>query len=609
MSSDILTSPAAKPGQVNWLAVFSFWLLVCAAFVLRTQLNADTTPLLSDTDDALRLVRVRDLLAGQSWFDSIQYRLNPPDGTPLHWSRLVDAPIAGLILILTPFLGDLAETAAVYAWPLILMGVLLALSAHLCVRLLGPEGLLPGVVLPALSATLIFQFSPGRIDHHNVQIVLTLLLASGVLGSWRSPLWAVAAGLAAAVSMAIGTETLPFVVMAIAVFGLIWIFAPEHGAATRSFGLSLGIGTVAVMVLTIAPEAWMQPACDALSVVYATAAVASGAALAAVPWLTDRLGSWSARFAVLAILGGAAVALVAILYPHCLGGPYAELDPWLRDNWLSRISEAKPVWVSIRDLPAYSIGIVIPPLISIAAIAVKLRIDPEDRPQWLILGALLAFAILVMVVQIRGARLAAILAVPGGAWVIVSARLRYLAKRSVGNVAGLVLAWLVYSGLAVALVVVNLFPAGAAGTGPTDVTGGEITKADCYMPENYDALRGLPVQLVMAPADLGAHILERTGLSVVGAPNHRNETGLRDTFRFFNGGETEAREILDKRGIDTVVLCTGLPELEGFQGADDRSIVTLLKQNRVPDWLEEIGDPDAVIRVFELRPPSPARFG
>jgi hypothetical protein len=49
------------------------------------------------TDDAMRLVQVRDLLAGQNWFDPVQHRLAPPDGVIMHWSRLIDLPIAILI--------------------------------------------------------------------------------------------------------------------------------------------------------------------------------------------------------------------------------------------------------------------------------------------------------------------------------------------------------------------------------------------------------------------------------------------------------------------------------------------------------------------------------
>src|SRR5262245_57481523 len=62
------------------------------------------------TDDAMRLVQVRDLLGGQAWFDLTQYRLSPPDGVVMHWSRLIDLPIAILIrageLILSPAMAQ-----------------------------------------------------------------------------------------------------------------------------------------------------------------------------------------------------------------------------------------------------------------------------------------------------------------------------------------------------------------------------------------------------------------------------------------------------------------------------------------------------------------------
>src|ERR1700694_2453450 len=48
------------------------------------------------TDDAMRLVQFRDLLAGQGWFDLTQYRLSPPDGAAMHWSRLIDPPPPGV---------------------------------------------------------------------------------------------------------------------------------------------------------------------------------------------------------------------------------------------------------------------------------------------------------------------------------------------------------------------------------------------------------------------------------------------------------------------------------------------------------------------------------
>src|SRR3546814_13097967 len=53
----------------------------------------------------MRLRQVRGLLDGQGWYDLRQYRLNPPGGFDIHWSRLVDLPIAGLILLFKPFVG------------------------------------------------------------------------------------------------------------------------------------------------------------------------------------------------------------------------------------------------------------------------------------------------------------------------------------------------------------------------------------------------------------------------------------------------------------------------------------------------------------------------
>ena len=45
-----------------------------------------------DPDDILRLVQVRDLLAGQGWFDLDQHRIDPLRNVPMHWSRLAGCP-------------------------------------------------------------------------------------------------------------------------------------------------------------------------------------------------------------------------------------------------------------------------------------------------------------------------------------------------------------------------------------------------------------------------------------------------------------------------------------------------------------------------------------
>ena len=72
-----------------WLAVL--WLLV-GGLMLADRWGAIHIFALGDTDDNMRMMQVRALLHGQGWFDLRNYRLNPPFGANIHWSRLVDLP-------------------------------------------------------------------------------------------------------------------------------------------------------------------------------------------------------------------------------------------------------------------------------------------------------------------------------------------------------------------------------------------------------------------------------------------------------------------------------------------------------------------------------------
>src|SRR5688572_28136892 len=137
---------------MDWRLLGVVYAVVMAAFVARAVFAFNGgTPLLSDTDDAMRMVVVRDFLAGQDWYDNVQHRLNTPFGAELHWSRLADLPLSALILLMRPLLGAFSETAAAAVLPLILLFLLLYLSGRIALKLVGPEGLLPAFALPAFS--------------------------------------------------------------------------------------------------------------------------------------------------------------------------------------------------------------------------------------------------------------------------------------------------------------------------------------------------------------------------------------------------------------------------------------------------------------------------
>ena len=113
------TGPALQLNRISlfWLTFASLvCLIVGKAVVLGAGMHENFANM--GNDNIMRLTVVRDLIAGQSWFDTTQYRMVPPEGLLLHWSRYIDAGIAAIIVPLSRFIEmDLAEQIAATAWP------------------------------------------------------------------------------------------------------------------------------------------------------------------------------------------------------------------------------------------------------------------------------------------------------------------------------------------------------------------------------------------------------------------------------------------------------------------------------------------------------------
>lgn len=585
--------------RLDWRWLVLVWAILALTLTLRAFQTQGPAPFFADTDDAMRMVVVRDLVAGQGWYDLVQHRLNAPFGAEVHWSRLVDLPLAALLLLLTPLLGEPgALVVAGTAWPLLLVGVMLWLSARLCLELVGEEALLPALILPILNPAMLAEFTPGRVDHHNVVIVLTLAMLWLAVVSLRRPRLALAAGAAAATALAVAIESLPLVIAAVLAYGLAFVVDPAHRRAMRDFGLALGAFTLVHLVLAQPPSRWLDPACDMLSPVFALGAVAVGASL----WLASVLPLRSPvlRFAALAACAVLAGGLVVALYPHCLAGPYGALDPWLQTRWIAAISEAKPWHRSLLDLPPYTVAVGVPALLgTLIGIAILVRYRAR-RVDWLVAFTVLVCSSLVMLAQVRGARLAVLPAIPFAAWLIVEARAAFLARPGMVRGTVLVAAWLAFSGIILALgvsAVMQLLPAQRSAT----VLAARASKAPCLAPAAFDDLRRLPPENLMVPIDLGAHMLLETPHAVVAAPYHRNEAGILETFRFFNGPLDDARAIAAARNIAMVVTCPALPEMNGVDLGVEDTLLARLSAGEIPDWLEPVPGSGA-LQVLRVRP-------
>jgi len=234
----------------HWrLIVLLVWLGFCAWFIFN---NLDSIRFfrLGDTDDNMRMMQVRGLLHGQGWYDLRQYRLNPPNGANIHWSRLVDLPIAGLILALRPFLGGpAAERWAVGIAPLLPYLLLLFSLALTARRLIDPRAYPLAFLALFFAASTNGMFMPERIDHHGWQLALLALSISSIADPKRVR-GGLVLGISTALSLAIGLEMIIYLAAAGVATVLFWVVDPAEKARLRAYALSLS-ATIAPLLKTL----------------------------------------------------------------------------------------------------------------------------------------------------------------------------------------------------------------------------------------------------------------------------------------------------------------------------------------------------------------------
>src|SRR5438309_10083156 len=260
----------------NWSGVtFVCWLGFCACMILAHWLDIRSFAL-ADTDDNMRIMQVRALLHGQDWFDLRNYRLNPPFGANIHWSRLVDLPIAGLILALRPLLGGAAaERWAVAIAPMLPYLLLLWSLALAARRLTDPRAYPLAFVALFFAASTNGMFMPERIDHHGWQLALLALGLAGIADRNRVR-GGLTLGISSALSLAIGLEMMIYIAIAGVAMALFWVADAEERDRLRAYAVSLG-GSIALCFLVFASYANRAPVCDALSPVWLSDALLGGA--------------------------------------------------------------------------------------------------------------------------------------------------------------------------------------------------------------------------------------------------------------------------------------------------------------------------------------------
>ncbi|CAG1011570.1 hypothetical protein RHIZO_04067 [Rhizobiaceae bacterium] len=554
-----------------------------------------------DNDNLMRLAEVRDLIGGQGWFDLHQYRMGPAGGFLMHWSRLVDTPIAALILLGEMLSGDRAagETAALVLWPAMLAGAALTAIVRSARSVGGAAAVLPAAVVGGAALHFISIFAPGAIDHHNVQLVLTLAMIAALAGPAPGLRGGTIAGACAAAMLAIGMETAPYVATGGLTAAALFLAGGADGRRVAAgFGAAFAGAAALAFAATVDPAAWGAPACDAYSIAQFVVAALCGAGLATAASLPALSTTMPRRIAALGLVGVATGMLALAFFPQCLADPYAGLDPRLKTYWLSAITEAQSLKSVLSTAPAMAVSYYATPVLAALLLAAGLLAPAGRRREAAVVFAFLAVALAVSAWQVRGAMFSIpISTIALSAW-IARRRVVAVATPSPRNMLLMAVAWLASINVAWTAAAERLLP-GQTATAMATPAG---RARACHRATDYDRLAALPAGGVLAVSNLGAPILRFTAHRVLAGPYHRNVEGNLLAIRAFLEGEPSALAIVREEGLSYVALCAGNDETKTFAAWAPDGFLAALTKGDIPAWLEPVPGNDghalAIYRVL-----------
>lgn len=584
----------AQPSRLIWLIC----LVAIAVLLLNVALRA---PQIAEImvrgggDELMRLQQVRDWLGGQSWFDTTQYRILPPEGVSIHWSRYVDLGIAAFLVPASWFLSQTAaEHLAVILWPTFLGCVAVLVIGFSNNRLLGPAAAIGALVTFLTWSKLGGEFGVGRIDHHGIQMLCgTVVFYLSLLPGRKLSLGA-GAGVVTALCLAIGLEMLPLFAVLWAMMVLRHAFdEPGAGQWLIGFCAAFAVAAPLLFVGQTPMSGWWINHCDIMArPLLALAAIGIVASLMPVVFARS-LTHPAARLFVSLALTAAGIWLASPLLLPCLAGPYAGTTPEVRLIIESRIIEAMSALRMWDALPRVLFRVLIPAVVItlLALGAVWLMRGRITRPIGIAL--IQAFGVVIVgfgfaLLQMRAANLMTP-AVPFLAGFLVHGFVTIPRSHRLRGPAALLLI------LAVPAVIESASrfiarPQQQTAAAASNATTGPFCRDARVVPE----IASLPTSLVFTTGNIGPAILVYTPHAITSAWYHRSAAAFHNGLIAFESRALLQKALASSRA-DYLVVCVGL--------ADERAIDRIAAEGW-PEWLVEVTEDREHVRVFKVDQPA-----
>ncbi|MFY9288861.1 MAG: hypothetical protein WAO98_10220 [Alphaproteobacteria bacterium] len=346
--------------------------------------------ILSGYDDHVRMVQVLNWINGADWYDRTLTRVNAPEGFTTIWSRLVDIPIAVVVLLFQQIASQ--KTAALIAAivvPLMQLGILFAASIYFARPLVGKKYARLVVLFLMFTTVMnyysfsISGFHPGEASHHPWYIILTLVVFGAAGRMALQPvktLPSLTFALSGSLLLAVGIEALAILAGAASILAFMSWYNNQADLAKRSaiaFALTglfsfillpLHQPLVKLFHISFAEPSLLGPFLCALAAFFFVMAF----------WILTECRNKKLSFGMITIVGGFIASALIFFFPEILQGPATALTPDERVMAFREHAEAQPLLQALESWSDY-LFLTVPSLIALATAIYAIRSAPTKR--------------------------------------------------------------------------------------------------------------------------------------------------------------------------------------------------------------------------------------
>ncbi len=538
----------------------------------------------ANPDSFYKLVLVREY-SPETGFQYIA-RDNAPMGTYQHWSAVHSWCLYHVHRALQ-IVGLPPDPALIWAGASITLLSMLVLTV-LVTKLVIDQGSLLAAIVAAIalvsSAPIRSYGQPVQITHHIFMLVPLAAAAIGLLPSrqsWRHWHWVgFACGALLALALWISPETMPFVVVLLAVRTT---FRVQYMTKQTLWPIAAGLCIVLAIAWRLDPppptfSAW---ALDHVSLAWLWFGLLLAVLLLLADVMVARGFPWVRSLVVLTIGAIASASIWLTTVPGALDGPDGLIPQELKALWWNTIAELQPL-TSATEIIAY---LALPVVSGLLLIYFAVR----RRALWMLVLALSIFAYGFLAARHSRMGAAAGLLAIMGYGIALSAMSNF---REPSRLNGryrdqfIALCLILFPSMQLVLALL-LFDEHA------EARANKASASRCKLADVAPALNTLPPGTLLASINEGPEVLWRTQHRTIAGNYHHNVQGLLDHFRLWRSiaPDEQARRLAEERKIDYVLGCEEVPEVLKLNHGQP-TLASRVASGTPIDWLprhEKIG--------------------